>query len=170
MSEPRKNLTWERRPDEEARNLNPAFCGELISRAVVEYHKVRQEPFNLAVAYLVLPLSLHEPTREVLPIRANVAFVTWVIQHSPLLVDFPERLIKLQPITREALLFSIRYKISALNEGGLVPGSNPIKVTVNQKPTTEEVSDVRNCACMLGRWFARQASNATILRGFGVEP
>jgi Family of unknown function (DUF6521) len=36
------DLRWSDRPAEEARNLNPAFCGELIFRAVSEYFRTKR--------------------------------------------------------------------------------------------------------------------------------
>ena len=57
MAETRWNLAWTDRPPEEARNLNPAFCAELVARAVGEFHKARQTPLSVAVAFLVLPLN-----------------------------------------------------------------------------------------------------------------
>jgi hypothetical protein len=58
------DLSWSDRPTEEARNLNPAFCGELISRAVSEYFRIRRQPFALALSFVVLPLALHKPTKR----------------------------------------------------------------------------------------------------------
>mgnify|MGYP003115413905 CR=1 FL=1 len=170
MSDARWNLAWDERPAEEARNLNPAFCTELIARTVAEYHKVRNAPLSLATAFLVLPLTLHKPTRAALPGRANAAFATWIVTNNALLADFPGRVNRLRPVSREALLFSIRYGINALNDGGLVPGAKPIKLTVRPSTTTDDVNETRVVAALLGRWFGSQASESAILQGFGVAP
>ena len=72
-SESRWSLAWPERPSEEARHFNPAFCAELICRTVCEYFKSREAGLSLATAFLVLPLTLHKPTRDALPGRVEAA-------------------------------------------------------------------------------------------------
>jgi hypothetical protein len=170
LSDTRWTLAWDERPAEEARNLNPAFCAELIARTVAEYNKARKAPLSMATAFLVLPLTLHKPTRTALPGRANAAFATWIATNNPLLAELPGRVHRLRPVSREALLFSIRYGINALNDGGLIPGSKPIKPTARPVATTDDVNEARAAAALLGRWLGAQASENAILQGFGVAP
>jgi len=170
MPETHWNLKWADRPSEEARNLNPAFCAELIARTVGEFHKNRQTPLGLAVAFLVLPLTLHKPTRDALPGRANATFATWVAENGSLLAELPGRVNRLRPISREALLFAIRYRLLAVHDGGLVPGSKPVRLTSSPSPSTNDVSETRAAAGLLGRWFAGQATEGSILQGLGVAP
>ncbi len=170
MSDTRWRNAWDKRPAEEARNLNPAFCAELIARTITEYHKARKKPLSMATAFLVLPLTLHRPTRTSLPGKANTAFASWIAMNNPQLAELPERVRRLRPVSREALLFSVRYGISALVGGGLIPGKNAIKLTARPVATTDEVNDARAAAGLLGRWFAAQASESAILQGFGVAP
>lgn len=170
MSDTRWTLAWNERPAEEARNLNPAFCAELIARTVTEYYKARKAPLSIATAFLVLPTTLHKPTRIALPGRANTAFATWIATNSPLLAELPRRVNRLRPVSREALLFSIRYDINALRGGGLVPGAKPIKLTARPTTTTDDANEARAAAALLGRWFGTQASESAILQGFGVAP
>lgn len=170
MSDMRWSLAWNERPAEEARNLNPAFCADLIARTVAEYHKSRRAPLSMATAFLVLPLTLHKPTRNILPGRANTAFATWISTNNPMLAELPGRVNRLRPLSREALLFSIRYGINTLNDGGLVPGARPIKLTARPALTTDDVNDARAAAALLGRWFGAQVNESAILQGFGVAP
>lgn len=170
MSDTRWSLAWNERPAEEARNLNPAFCAELIARTVAEYHKSRKTPLSMATAFLVLPLTLHKPTRKALPGRANTAFASWIATNNPQLAELPGRVNRLRPVSREALLFSVRYGINAFTDGGLVPGDRPIKLTARPAATTDDVNEARAAAGLLGRWFGSQASESAILQGFGVAP
>jgi hypothetical protein len=170
MPETRWNLAWAERPSEEARNLNPAFCADLMARTIGEFHKSRQTPLSMATVFLILPLTLHKPTRDALPGRANAAFATWVAENGPLLAVLPERVNRLRPISREALLFAIRYRLLAIHEGGLVPGGKPVRLTSRPSPSTDDVSETRAAAGLLGRWFAGQATEGSILQGLGVAP
>ena len=169
-SESRWLLEWDNRAPEEKANLNPAFCGELIGRAVFEYHQVRALPLNLAVAFIVLPLTLHNTTRKVLPKRANAAFASWIANNNPLLAELPQRTIRLRPITREALLFAVRNDLLTFQDGGLVPGSRPVRPRMKLSPATDEVNDMHRAAGLLGRWFSNQGSQLSILTGMGVAP
>ncbi len=105
----RWDLEWSQRPSEEARNLNPAFCGELLFRAISDYRKLKPQPFSFALSFLILPIALHKPTRDHLPGRASTAFVGWLADHGPLLAQLPDRVLRLVPVTREALLFLVQH-------------------------------------------------------------
>ena len=168
--ETRWSVSWAERPAEEARIFNPAFCGELIGRTVWEYNRTRQAALNMVTAFLVLPLTLHRPTREALPGRANTAFAGWIAEHSALLAELPERARRLRPVTREALLFAVRHQVLTLEGGGLLPGAKPVRPTARPRVSTDEVNDVRSAAGLLGRWFAGQHTQISILQGMGIAP
>ena len=168
--ETRWSLPWAERAAEEARIFNPAFCGELISRTVCEYHRTRQAALSVVTAFLVLPLTLHRPTREALPRRANTAFAGWVAEHAALLAELPERAKLLRPVSREALLFAVRHQLLALEGGGLLRGAKPVRLSARPAVSTDEVNAARIAAGLLGRWFAGQGAQTSILQGMGVAP
>ena len=168
--ESRWSLPWAERPPEEARLFNPAFCAELISHSVGEYQRSRQAAFNMVTAFLVLPLTLHRPTREALPRRANTAFAGWVAEHAAQLAELPERARRLRPISREALLFAVRHQLLVFDDGGLLPGTQPVRRGAQFAVTTDEVNAARAAAALLGRWFAAQGTQASTLQGMGIAP
>jgi hypothetical protein len=92
------DLDWNERPSEEARNLNPAFCGELIFRAVSDYRKLKPQPFSFALSFLILPIALHKATRDRLPGKASTAFVGWLADNGPFLAQLPDRVLRLVPV------------------------------------------------------------------------
>lgn len=164
------DMKWSDRPTEEATNLNPAFCGELIFRASAAYRKATKEPFSIALSFLVLPIVLHKATRDQLPGKASTAFAGWVADHGSILAEFPDRVLRLVPITREALLFLVQHRVMSLDDGGLQPGARPITVSAKPAQTTVDVDEARNAAALLGRWFANQGSASSIMQGLGVSP
>lgn len=168
--ETRWSLPWAERPAEEARIFNPAFCGELIGRAVCEYHRASQAVLSIATSFLILPLTLHKRTRDSLPGRANTAFAGWIAEHAALLAELPARTRRLRPITREALLFAVHHQLLVANGGGLAPGARPVRLNARPAVTTDEVNEARSAASLLGRWFASQTTQASILQGMGVAP
>jgi len=164
-------IPWKERPVEEARIFNPAFCGELIYRTACEFHHTRRTTLNMVTAFLVLPLTLHEPTRKALPLRANTVYAGWVAQHSALLAELPGRIRRLRPISREALLFAVHHHLLSFdNGGGLLPGRASVRRASQIFPNTHEVTTLRGAASLLGRWFGRQSTQASILQGMGVRP
>jgi Family of unknown function (DUF6521) len=164
------DLRWSDRPSEEARNLNPAFCGELIFRTVSEYVRLRQDPFSFPLSFVVLPIALHKPTRDILPGNASAALAGWIAERSPFLVEFPERTLRLVPVTREGLLFMFQHKVLGWDAGGLVPGERPIGRSSRPSQVTDDVAEARSAAALLGRWFANQGSPSSIMLGLGVSP
>lgn len=171
MAEPaRWEIPWPERPIEEAANLNPAFCGELLFRSVAAYHKLRSRPFGFALAFLVLPIILHKPTRNELPGNASAAFLAWTAAHSPALAQLPDRIVRLKPVTREALLFAVQHDVLRIEDGGFVPGGCPIRLRSTQAASTDDTAEARSAAALVGRWFANQTLPASILQGLGVSP
>ena len=168
--ETRWKIPFLERPAEEARIFNPAFCGELIGRTVCEYHRTRQEALSVVISFVILPLTLHRPTREALPKRANTAFAGWVAEHAPLLAELPTRSRHLRPISREALMFAIRHRLLTIGEAGLFPSVERVRLNTQLAVRTDEVDATRRAAGLLGRWFARQSTQTSILKGMGIAP
>lgn len=169
QSRTRWDIPWRARPLEEATNLNPAFCGELISRSISEYRRIKQSPFGFPLSFIVLPIVLHPATRSQLPGNASAAFVGWIAQHSPTLAELPDRTARLVPVTRESLLFLLQHQVIQFEAGGLVPGARPIRPASKPAQTTADADDARRAASLLGRWFANQGRASGIMQGLGVR-
>jgi len=166
----RWSLAWRNRPPEEAALFNPAFCGELIARATKNYEKIRATAFPLPFGFVILPLILHPPTLAALPGRANTTFATWSADNESLLAGLPERILRLRPISREALLFLAQHGVLKVNAEGLRTGERPMKLSVKPTISTPDVDDIRRAAGLLGRWFANQGAPVQILQTMGVTP
>lgn len=170
MAASRWSLSWRDRPPEEAALLNPAFCGELIARATKDYERIRAAPFPLPLAFVVLPLVLHPPTKDALPGRANTTFATWSADNEALLAELPERTLRLRPISREALLFLTQHRALTVTAEGLKTGAAPMKLSAKTSSSTPDADDIRRAAGLIGRWFANQGAPVQILQTMGVTP
>jgi hypothetical protein len=162
-------LTWRERPLDEAAHFNPAFCGELIARTLNDYRKQSSAPLPLALAFLVLPLALHPGTRRALPRKANTAFASWAGEHADTLSTVPDRVLRLRPVSREALLFLSQLRAISVARDGVSVGERPLRFTVKLSFSTDEVDEIRRTASLLGRWFAFQAEPAAVLQTMGVR-
>ncbi len=163
-------LPWYQRSRETAAHFNPAFCGELLSLTVAEYRRVCHRPLPLPLAFVVLPLVLHNPTRQALPKRASAIFAVWSAEHDGILPDIAHRTLSLQPATREALLLLAQLGALKMDADGLSLGETPLRHSTRLMANTREVNDMRSAARLLGRWFAQQISPSPIMQAIGVRP
>jgi len=165
-------LAWDKRAVEEANLFNPAFCGALIVKAVEDFGKKAVHGFSFPLTFLVLPIVLHRGTREALPGSTITSLLPWLQENRHQLVDFPDRVRRLKPITQEGLMFSIRHDVLTVAlDGSLHVGRTKIPVT--ERSTESFTRETRECidrARFLGRWLATAGTTATIMASWGVAP
>lgn len=164
--------TWTERVIEEAYLFNPAFGATLIAETVEDYGDKAKHPLPFAVAFLVLPIVLHETTRKTLPKSTLTALLPWAQDNRESLVGFVERARQLQEVTRESILFGLQTEILAIeDDGGLVVGPKRKSVTLRRAPLfTDEVNECVERSRFLGRWFAASGPAANIFSTWGVRP
>lgn len=161
--------SWRERPVEESALFNPAFCGELIFRAVADYSTHRAAGLQLPLAFAILPFVLHGASRTALPARSDATFGTWAVKNNGLLAEFPGRVMQLRPVSREALMFMLQHGAMALTSDRLKVGDFPLKTNARIARTVETTEMVRSAA-LLGRWFAAQPSTTQVLQTIGLRP
>ena len=111
---------WAERPTELAYLFNPAYCGLLLREAVDGYVAEKPGGMPLPVAYLVLPVVLHGPTRDALPRGVTTTLQSWLQQNPEVRVNVAGRTAELAPFTREALVFlGTRNHLLVAGDGGL---------------------------------------------------
>jgi Family of unknown function (DUF6521) len=163
---------WDQRAVEEANLFNPAFCAMLLAKTADEFVKKAHRPLPFALAFLILPIVLHQSTRAALPISTVTSLLPWIQDHGQQLVDFSVRVKRLVPITREAIVFGIACQTLGLNSvGEVLVGNN--RRTPTEKRTELFTSEARECverSGFVGRWFAAAGTTATIYAAWGVAP
>ena len=127
-------------------------------------------PLALPLAYLVLPIALHKATRDQLPGNASAAFAGWVAEHGTALAGFAERVARLAPITREALLLLLQHRAIRVENGELTIEAKRIRLSAAPDRRTDDTDEARAAAELLGRWFARQRQPSLVMQGLGVKP
>jgi hypothetical protein len=162
---------WESRPQEAANLLNPPFCALVVALAVEDYVKSIPAGMPFALAFLVLPIVLHKPTRDSLPQRTTKALSSWLDEHEELRATFAERARALSPYVREALLYDLLHeRLKLSDEGLLVAGSKMRGFAGFVAAATEEVKDCLNKAQFVGRWMCSAGNVPTIFALWGVRP
>lgn len=157
---------WHLRPSEIANLLNPAFCGEVISRGARSYETECGKTLPFALTFLVLPIVLHKPTREQLNPRTKQMHV-WLQSNGPLCIGFADRVRAMKAITQEAVVFlHDQGRITIDDVGGL-------RVTGNNARENQFGGEVRDClkaATVVGRLMARAGPPTAVWAMWGVRP
>jgi len=163
---------WSQRVIEEAYLFNPAFSATLLAETANDFQKKANRPLPFAIAFLVLPIVLHEATRTALPKSTLTALLPWVQDNRDQLIGFPIRVNQLQNITREAILFALQHDVLALDEeGALTVGKSRKSVTTTRTPFfTDEARECVERSGFLGRWFAATGTIANIYSAWGIAP
>lgn len=66
---------------EEVALFNPAFLARLLHAAVNDYERSAAKAMPVPLAFLLIPLVLHKPTRADLPTHASSQMQTWIREH-----------------------------------------------------------------------------------------
>ncbi len=163
--------TWSERPTEVGNNFNPAFCGWLLREAVEGYCSVTQTGLPFPLVFLVLPIILHRPTRELLPRSTVTALHPWLREHPEARVGLADRAGQLATIAREAVLFlSAHALVTITDAAALIPAG---KLGRGKTPILAASEDVKACvgkAKMVGAWFAGAGNTVTIFQMWGIRP
>jgi len=153
--------TWAERPRIEATLLNPALLAVLLAAAARDYEPEAGMAWPLA--FLVLPVVLHRPTRNALPRDTRTHLSTWVRREPLLRAGFPERAAAMVPRTREGIRFGLRAGILTIN-GGNVLGH------LTEDPAPGELRQLVRAARLVGRWLAKSDQPSTPFALLGVAP
>lgn len=158
--------TWAHRPIEHRTLLNPAFLATIVAEAATGHASERGRPLPFALAFLAVPIVLHEPTREALPTIATSMY-TWLDRHPQARVHIPPLAQQFVPLTREAISFGARAGALHFGDAGSLT-ANALAKPANKTQT----SDLRRCrsrAHFTGRWLARAGDPGTILASWGLS-
>jgi hypothetical protein len=159
---------WNQRPFEIRNLFNPAFCGLVLFRSLQGYEEqdVRGMPFSLSL--LVLPLSLHKGSREVISGSPRSYLLKTAEKNQQIMVGFADRVTQMLPYAFEG--FSLLMElgcIAIMDDGRIRTVPDKVRKTVSG---TEETVSCQKVARIVGREFARIADRVTVYTTFGIRP
>lgn len=163
-------MKWDSRPIEIANLLNPAFCALLLRDAAKAYHDYEKTGMPYILAFLLLPIALHQRTCDAVPHQPTITFGQWIERNAEVTFGFADRTRTLNPLTKEAIIFGLQHGILDINTAGeIVPSSVSL-----EHPSSWDSDSVPSrcamCAKNIGRWFAEVGDASTICRLLGVRP
>lgn len=164
-------IAWAERPAEVANLLNPAFTGAILGLAVSGYCRKANAGMPFELAFLLLPIALHEATRNRLPRAVSTLLHTWLQENRDVVVQFHERTRSLVPFTKEAIVFACQRGVLRVDdEGALHAGKEQLFKVASYKAVSDKIKATLNRAEFLGRWLALSGTPVTILTLLGVRP
>ena len=127
---------------------------------------------SFALAFLVLPITMHRGTRQALPGSTVTALLPWLQEDGSNWSIFQHGFDGSNRSVEEAIMFGVDHGALAIADGGgLVVGIKEVATT--EKKTELFTSEARECidrAAFLGRWLSVAGTPATILAAWGVAP
>jgi len=162
-------ISWTERNTIVANLFNPAFCGEIIRATAKEYNKHTNTKFPYAFTFIVLPIVLHNDTRERMPRSVRTYFFVWVEQNDDLFFDFAKRTRSMVKYTKEALSFLlIHNKIQITKNAEIITTNENVKKI--KKEDYQEYNDILKKAQMLGRWLSSTSDVKSIYSFLRITP
>lgn len=163
------NNNWNNRNPIVKNLLNPAFCGEVIRVAANEYNTHSENKFPYLYSFLVLPIILHEETRQRLPRTTRTYIFAWVDENEDLLMQFPNRAKNMAKYTRESLCFLIKYNAIEMDKTGNIFVPNYRKTNYSGEEYSE-YNDIMKKSKMLGKWLSQSSDIKSIYSFFRITP
>ena len=160
---------WAARPVEIRNLFNPAFCGLLQATAIRSFEQEDKSGLPFSLSLLVLPLCLHESTRQVLNEHDRAYLLKLVADHPGLRVGLASRVRQMLPFTFEAQGLLHRYGALTVADGGRLKVP-PRKVSSSFEPGSDEVRACLQAARFLGRQLGRIGDPVTVYASVGLKP
>ena len=156
---------WSERSKEIAYLLNPAFCGEILYKAIEGYQKICPiMPFSLI--FLILPLMLYDKTFETFSLKIS-HLSRWIQSKPEILYGLEYRIKDYKQLTQEAILFLIKQNAIVLCNGGFaVITQGKKKISKNEK----YLYHFSDKAYKFGIFLAKAGSPENVYMILGVMP
>lgn len=165
--------SWSERSPEVANLLNPAFCGEILRQTMAGYFRESRQPLPFSLLFLVLPVILHEATRETMPSTTRTSMHDWLANNPQVRVGFTERANQLRSVAAESLSFLMQLRAVEIDaESG--DGSGFRARASNGADIDEIAAAILETyfkkARHLGVWLARAGDPTNVYVMLGVRP
>jgi hypothetical protein len=159
---------WASRPFEERNLFNPAFCAVVLAAAIREYERVSGKPMPYSLTLLVLPVCLHQASRDEILEKKRQSVLRVFALRPDLLVDFAERARALVQYATEAFaLLASKDCIKVSDDGSI----SLLQRRVSPQPlSTDDAERCRAAAVVLGRDFAQINDRVTVYTSLSIRP
>ena len=159
---------WSYRPFEERNLFNPAFCAVVLAAAIREYERVASKPMPYSLTLLVLPMCLHQASREEILENKRLSVLRVFALRPDLLINFAERARSLVQYATEAFALLASKGCITVGDDGCISLS-PRRVAPRPL-NTDDAERCRAAAIVLGRDFAQINDRVTVYTSLSIRP
>ncbi|KIX13650.1 three component ABC system middle component [Dethiosulfatarculus sandiegensis] len=159
---------WHQRPREIRNLFNPAFCGLVLARGLESYNQLAKRPMPYSLTLLILPLSLHKRTRELIRSAPRTYFTKILQGHPEIRVGFALRARGLFLYTMEAFAYLMDYEAITVDDSGCIALND--KIVRKTIKGSQDTKDCQTVARLLGRKLAQVNDRVTIYTMLGIRP
>lgn len=159
---------WDVRSPVPAAMFNPALICTTIATAANQYEETSGFPMPWPLAYLVVPLVLHRPTREALPRTKATSLAKWAGENTVLVLGLPARAQQLAAHVREGLRFGLREGTIELVDGEAL--RSLAEAQINVRRVDGDLGVIYRASGMIGRVLGRAGSPANAFAALRVQP
>lgn len=131
--------------------FNPPLSAVAIAWAARECRREGGLELPFPFAFLILPMALHEPTRDSVLASPRLSFGTWAQRNQRLIDSFPRRAFVMIEPTRRSLRFGVRFDFLEISAGGVSAGAR-IPSLAN---ASEEAQGSIKASQTIGKWLSR---------------
>lgn len=154
----------------EIRNLfNPVFCSLLLYDGAKGYFELAQSGIDYSLCFLLLPATLHQKTRRLLPGSSRTKLHVWLQRKPEVRFGFSHRATGLSSLSRDGLLFGLQAGILKLSREGTVLAAES-QLSKYKFQVGTEAAECRLKAKLLGKLFAQAGQPKDIFLMWGVKP
>ncbi|MEH0109092.1 three component ABC system middle component [Tersicoccus sp. MR15.9] len=139
-----------RRSPEAVALFNAVLTSELLVNACWSKAQSGTTGLDWPAAFLILPLTLHPPTRESLPRDRRITLARWAVRQTDLLADMNFRVANMAQPTKRAIRRGLRVGRLGLEGTTLVALKRPKQST---KGWPDELQQSIKAARFCGQWF-----------------
>src|SRR4051812_15018726 len=98
---------------------NPAFCGLIMWSFLERFGNGPDGGCELPLAFLPLPIVLSEELSALFAgTNSTTGYLTWLGRHPEIAAEFAPRMQRTVAMTRQAVVFCLRYSLVRVNEAG----------------------------------------------------
>lgn len=131
--------------------FNAVFTSELLVNACWSKAQAGGGGLEWPTVFLILPLTLHPPTRESLPSQRRITLARWAVRQPDLLADMEHRVATMVQPTKRAIRHGMRAGRLGLDGTTLVAVKRP------RTPASDWPDELRlsaRAARFCGQWFS----------------
>ncbi len=158
-------------PPEITNLFNAAFTTRILRTTIKSYEEESERGMPYPLTFLVLPILLYKPVRDLLPRTSATKMHVWMREHQEAKIQFPSKIRSLVPITKRSLIFGMHSETIKLGDNAdFVTTKKPYRKRKELVLDTVEVKHIEGRAQFLGKWFARAGSVSSIYMMWSIRP